>query len=279
MLFAHKKFLKTSATLLLASVLSACGSLSNGVAKDGSHADTLVWPNPDSTTPLHKGGTYPNVSDLRLIHAGMDKRQIMDRIGAPHFSEGVFGVHEWNYLFNFHKHGSDEATQCQYKILFDDHQLARSFYWKPESCADLVNPPHHEMKKHEPMAAQTFTLSADALFIFNKSDAAHITPHGREELAALAQKIVDAGDGVASVQVTGYTDRIGSDAYNDGLSKRRADTVASELQQHGVPESKLIAQGRGKSAPVAECSEHKRAALIACLAPNRRVEVKVSGSK
>jgi outer membrane protein OmpA-like peptidoglycan-associated protein len=215
------------------------------------------------------------VTDLRLIKAGIDKRQIMDRIGAPHFSEGVFGVHEWNYLFNFYKHGSDEVTQCQYKILFDDHQLARSFYWKPESCADLVNPPHHEMKKYEPMAAQTFTLSTDALFEFNTSDAAHITPHGREDLAVLAQKITDAVDDIASVQVTGYTDRIGSDAYNDELSKRRADTVANELQQHGVPASKLTAEGRGKSDPVAECSEHKRAALIACLAPNRRVVVHV----
>lgn len=273
------KQMMLAALLAATGALAACGNLSRNVAPDGSHAETLVWPNPDSTTPLHQGGTYPNVSDLRLIRAGMDKRQLMDRIGAPHFSEGVFGVHEWNYLFNFRKHGADEATQCQYKILFDEHQRARSFYWKPESCADLVNPPKHERKKREPMAAQTFTLSADALFAFNQSDAAHITPHGREELAALAQKIVDAGDDIASVQVTGYTDRIGSDAYNDDLSKRRADTVAHELQQHGVPASKLTAEGRGKSDPVAECSEHKRAALIACLAPNRRVEVKVSGSK
>jgi autotransporter adhesin len=63
------------------------------------------------------------------------------------------------------------------------------------------------------------------------------------------------------------------------LQNGSARTVADELQRHGVPSGKLMAEGRGKHDPVAECSERKRTALIACLAPNRRVEVKASGGK
>ena len=263
----------TALLLIALGGLGACGNVSRNIAPDGSHAEQLVWPAPDSVTPMHQGGTFPVVANLRLIAAGMNKQQIMALLGAPHFHEGVWGVHEWNYLFNFRKPGTDEVTQCQYKVLFDDHQLARSFYWKPESCAELIHPPV-VADKHEPKE-QTFTLSTDALFIFDKSDAADIKPDGREQLAALAKKIAAAGPGVASIRVVGYTDRIGSDAYNDALSKRRAETVMSYLEEHGVAADKISAEGRGKADPVVECTQSKRVELIDCLSPNRRVEVKV----
>ncbi|HEY0197850.1 MAG TPA: outer membrane protein assembly factor BamE, partial [Rhodanobacter sp.] len=110
-----KKSIGLTAVLLVAGMLGACGNISHKVAADGSGAGQLVWPTADSVTPIHKGGTFPDVADLRLITPGMNKQQIMQLIGAPHFSEGIWGVREWNYLFNFRKPGSDEVTQCQYK--------------------------------------------------------------------------------------------------------------------------------------------------------------------
>lgn len=269
----------TAIMLVTLGGLAACGNLSHGVAKDGQSAQQLVWPEPGDTTSMHRGGSSPGLDRLRRIRPGMNKQQIAGLIGYPHFDEGVWGVHEWNYLFNLGKKGSSEPSVCQYKVLFDDHQLARSFYWKPESCAELL-------KRREPAPAvavvpkpETFTLSADVLFGFDKYKVTDIKPNGRQQLDALASKIAAKSDHVAHVQVLGYTDELGSDAYNDQLSTRRADTVKRYLDKQGVPEALTAAQGRGKSAPVkTDCpARSSRKALIACLAPNRRVEVVVDG--
>jgi OOP family OmpA-OmpF porin len=81
------------------------------------------------------------------------------------------------------------------------------------------------------------------------------------------------------VLVTGHTDRIGSQAYNQKLSERRADTVRNYLVSKGVPKDKIETLGMGKTQPLPNvvCNQKERKALIACLAPNRRVEVEVKG--
>lgn len=257
-------------------LLGGCANVSKGVAKDGSHAEQLVWPAPGDVTPMHKGGTFPLIPNLQSLHEGMNKQQISDLIGYPHFEEGVWGVREWNYVFNFRDAQTGQVTVCQFKILFDKDKLARSFYWKPEACADYMKPP-----APAPVAAETkapveeMTLSADALFAFDKSSAADITDGGRAQLSRLADKLVAEKDRITHIEVLGYTDRLGGDAYNQALSQRRAETVAQYLAAHGVPEDVMHAEGRGKSEPVVQCSEQARGKLIACLAPNRRVVVQV----
>ena len=63
------------------------------------------------------------------------------------------------------------------------------------------------------------------------------------------------------------------------LSQRRAQTVANYLSSRGVPASVISAQGAGESQPAVECSDKLgRSELIACLQPNRRVEIQVTGS-
>jgi len=86
----------------------------------------------------------------------------------------------------------------------------------------------------------------------------------------------------ANVAVAGYTDRIGKDAPNLKLSQRRADSVANYLVAKGVPAQNISATGHGKANPVtgSTCDAVKgRKALIACLAPDRRVEIAVNGTK
>jgi OOP family OmpA-OmpF porin len=86
------------------------------------------------------------------------------------------------------------------------------------------------------------------------------------------------------IRVTGHTDRIGSTTYNMKLSTQRAETVKTYLMESaGIPADKISAKGVGESEPVAkhdDCKGEKATKkLIACLQPDRRVEVEVHGTK
>lgn len=118
------------------------------------------------------------------------------------------------------------------------------------------------------------TLSGDALFAFGKASVANLSDAGRAELDALAARVL-ATPGIDMVHVIGHSDRIGRDAANVELSRKRAAAVRDHLVAAGVPEDKVTAVGRGSVEPVATCEGERGQALIDCLAPNRRVEVRV----
>ncbi|MFA7238691.1 MAG: OmpA family protein [Sulfuricellaceae bacterium] len=118
--------------------------------------------------------------------------------------------------------------------------------------------------------------SADALFGFNKSA---VTPAGQQALDKFAADLKNASFDV--ITVTGHTDRIGSKKYNLKLSAQRAEAVKAYLvKSANVPADKIEARGVNGDNPVTkpgECKGNKATKkLIACLAPDRRVEVEVS---
>jgi outer membrane protein OmpA-like peptidoglycan-associated protein len=123
----------------------------------------------------------------------------------------------------------------------------------------------------EPMPKK-FTYSADALFDFDKST---LKVEGKTKLDDLANALHDQQ--YNGIHVTGYTDRIGSDAYNQKLSVRRAEAVEHYLIDKGVSADHIDAEGRGKSDPVTgdTCKGIRGKKLIDCLQPDRRVEVEV----
>ena len=119
-------------------------------------------------------------------------------------------------------------------------------------------------------AVETITIQSETLFDFDK---AVIKGKNNEVLDDVAAKIKEHGD-VEFILVTGHTDRIGSDAYNQKLSQRRADAVRKYLVAHGVNDIRIKASGKGESEPVVDCKGVKGLKkLIECLAPNRRVVV------
>jgi len=122
---------------------------------------------------------------------------------------------------------------------------------------------------------ETKTISADAWFEFDYASIESITESGRAQLDHLIHRLMIQSGNVESVRVFGYTDRIGSKDYNSGLSTRRAQVVMDYLVDHDIPASLINVQGRGASDPVKDCPDMPKKALIACLAPNRRVVIKV----
>jgi OOP family OmpA-OmpF porin len=115
-------------------------------------------------------------------------------------------------------------------------------------------------------------LSADALFDF---DSATLTRNGNAALDELASKLKQVRS-IDTVTLTGYTDRFGSVEHNRDLSSRRAQSVADGLKRRAVSAARFDVRGAGSTAPVATCPGPKTPVVIACLAPNRRVEVRVS---
>lgn len=127
------------------------------------------------------------------------------------------------------------------------------------------------------VVSKTFNLSSDVTFAFGK---ANLKPQAKATLDGIYGEIAQINN--ANVAVAGYTDRIGKDAPNVKLSQRRADSVANYLVAKGVPAQSISAVGHGKANPVtgSTCDAVKgRKALIACLAPDRRVEIAVNGTK
>lgn len=123
---------------------------------------------------------------------------------------------------------------------------------------------------------QTITVSAEKLFGFDK---ANLKAEGKAALDEAAAKI-KASPEIKAVIVTGHTDRIGSDAYNQKLSERRAKQVADYLVSQGVDSSIISAEGKGETQPVVECAGNKATKkLVQCLQPNRRVEIRAEGQK
>jgi OmpA-OmpF porin, OOP family len=133
-----------------------------------------------------------------------------------------------------------------------------------------------------PMASgpglERFVLLSDTLFKFDKSDLANMLPSGRIRLNAVVKQLKQY-QLIDRIEVVGFTDRLGSDDYNANLSGARAATVRDFLLAQGIRATSTTAVGKGKSnAMSAACSDRaSRAEQIACLQPDRRVEIEVFG--
>lgn len=119
-------------------------------------------------------------------------------------------------------------------------------------------------------------LSSTELFEFNK---ATLTAAARGKLdGEVIAKLKDLGE-IRYVNVNGHADRLGTPQYNQRLSEKRAEAVRAYLVSKGADPAKVEVFGFGKTLPVKSCpDEKKRAALIECLGPNRRVVVEVQGT-
>lgn len=117
-------------------------------------------------------------------------------------------------------------------------------------------------------STQKITYAADAFFDFDKSV---LKPEGKAKLDDVASKVKNIN--LEVIIAVGHTDSIGSDAYNQKLSVRRAEAVKAYLVSKGIDKSRVYTEGKGEKQPVAD---NKTAAGRA---KNRRVEIEVVGTQ
>ena len=151
--------------------------------------------------------------------------------------------------------------------------VAATFVILATACTTTPEPPPPEPDMQPLPSTFLERLSADGLFAFGKSGIDDLSDEGRAALDELAARLVERP--VEIVHVIGHSDRIGTPTAIHRVSSERANAVRDYLIERGVPEDRITAVGRGGVEPVVECDGGSSQEAIDCLAPNRRVEVRV----
>jgi len=120
----------------------------------------------------------------------------------------------------------------------------------------------------QPPAATKVTYAADAFFDFDK---AVLKPEGKAKLDDLVGKV--KGINLEVIIAVGHTDSVGTDAYNQKLSVRRAEAVKAYLVSKGIEKNRVYTEGKGEKQPVADNKTAEGRAK------NRRVEIEVVGTR
>ena len=135
-----------------------------------------------------------------------------------------------------------------------------------------------------PMAAfiapptRRVSYAAESFFSFDQSE---LRPEGRQALDTFVGEL--KGTNFDAITVQGHADRIGTTEYNQTLSLARAEAVKAYLvSTGGLDATKIATMGKNESQPVTlpdACKGPMSAPLVACLQPDRRVEIEVSGTR
>jgi OOP family OmpA-OmpF porin len=138
---------------------------------------------------------------------------------------------------------------------------------EPKPAPPPPEKPKPAPEKPKPVA-EKITFAADVLFDFDK---AVIKPEGKSKLDDISNKV--RGVNLEVVIAIGHADWIGTDAYNQRLSVRRAESVKAYLVSKGIEANRIYTEGKGEKQPVADNKTREGRAK------NRRVEIEVIGTR
>jgi outer membrane protein OmpA-like peptidoglycan-associated protein len=171
-------------------------------------------------------------------------------------------------------HAGNEFNQQQWRHSKPYIQIAEDLVNDAEALARQCGGP----EQADTPAAAPIPLVANVLFEFDRDGYKDIRTHSLESLDRALARIAEEKLSLQKVELVGHADRMdgrGHD-YNQGLSERRARTVRELLIGRGVAADRIRYEYRGDSQQVQQCAGVKpRAALLECLLPNRRVEVRL----
>ncbi len=140
-----------------------------------------------------------------------------------------------------------------------------------DMCATDVVAPQVRTELH-----QAASLSREERTVYFGFNLASLSPEMRDRLDTLANALRSDSQ-VKGARIVGYADRIGNPAYNEKLSKKRAENVRKYLVARGIINTQVAdTRWLGARAPATDCpSNLSRPELIDCLQKDRRVEVEI----
>jgi OOP family OmpA-OmpF porin len=164
---------------------------------------------------------------------------------------------------------ADAVPGCDAPLCVEPEKLENGKCVAPPPPAVVEAPAEAPVAAVAPVpSSEKVSYAADAFFDFDK---AVLKPAGKSALDDLTSKLGNIN--LEVIIAVGHTDSVGTDAYNQKLSVRRAEAVKAYLQGKGVESSRIYTEGKGEKQPVADNKTD------AGRAKNRRVEIEVVGTK
>jgi OOP family OmpA-OmpF porin len=236
---------------------------------------TVVDPTPskrDTTVKWGLGLQYA-ISPLLLVRAEGERYRIHDAVTGRNNVD----LYTVSLVFPLGRSGSPSSRMSASPVSQEAAPMVVAAEPPPPAVVAVVQAPPTPVTP--PVVTQRVSFAAESLFGFNQDK---VQPEGRAALDSFSQKMIGTQFDVVSVE--GHTDRLGSTAYNDALSMRRAESVKSYLvTSGGLASTKVNAVGKGEGRPLTQARDCKgrsaTTALIACLQPDRRVDIEVMGSR
>ena len=235
---------------------------------DGSGGVVVLAPNPSKSETNVKFGAglqYAFTPNL-MLRGEAERYRVNDAVG----NHGDINMYSVGLVVAF---GRAPAQRPMVASVYDAPPAP-----VPSVVVVAAAPPPPPPVPAPPPPPRRVSFSADTLFAFDRSE---IRPQGKVALDQFAHEL--GGTRFDAITVEGHTDRLGSQAYNQKLSVRRAEAVKGYLVSNGgVDATRISAVGMGESQPVTKAEDCRgskpNAKLIACLQPDRRVDVEVSGT-
>jgi OOP family OmpA-OmpF porin len=248
----------------------------------GSGAVTVLDPNPSKTelNPKIGIGVQYALTEALSVRAELERYHVNDAVGGrgdvDHLSIGL--VYSWGFAKPPVPVPAPVPVPEPMPIV-EVLPVVVVLVEPPPAPPPPASPPPPPAPRPVVIVPTKVTLSADSLFAFDKST---VSPDGKQQLDSFAANLKTLD--YEFVTVTGHTDRIGEHVYNVHLSERRAQVVGAYLTDvAGIPADKVLARGQNGSNPVTQpgdCIGTKvTKALIACLQPDRRVDLDVTGTR
>ena len=228
------------------------GSLAQVKVENTGFTDLVA--EPQQLADVEQKNIRVDVSRAAAIQVGQTKGDVRHSLGEPIAKTKINDNEGWEYQLSLPLQDKRSIIVCQFMVVYgNDTGNVIDAYWRRPQCAASAD---------EAVKNVTFGFDQHEL---NQAD-----------IQRLTSVVADARQQRQpyKIVVVGHTDRLGDPTYNQGLSERRAQTVAQYLINQGIPSQRIQLSGRGASDPVVACTGvSPLSALKDCLAPNRRVDI------